>query len=231
MDIEKNIQIFQTGFGKDPGRGPELRYASFDYCFNYFQRFREEGRTQELAYDRNMQESCLQLAYYLASWGMFRGKSFLLTKVSLPAFKELIRVVADTPQLAWNIDADSYNSENIGFLLDLAKKIRLSLHYQNDYPTDILITKIMLGVFGSVPAFDTNFNKGFGNCSMSRTSLIRISEFYRKNQNRIDKVQIFTYDFATGQETKRLYTKAKIIDMICFIEGVRKANGGSCMLK
>jgi hypothetical protein len=34
------------------------------------------------------------------------------------------------------------------------------------------------------------------------------------------KIDIF--DFTTGKETQRKYTKAKIIDMICFIEGQNK---------
>jgi hypothetical protein len=35
----------------------------------------------------------------------------------------------------------------------------------------------------------------------------------------IDQLRQPTLDFATGQPTTRLYTRAKIVDMIFFIEG------------
>lgn len=56
-------------------RKPELRYASYDYCFNYFQSFYNNGTVVELASEANLQMSCLQLGFYLASWGMLRGSS------------------------------------------------------------------------------------------------------------------------------------------------------------
>ena len=71
MDIGANIKCFMGD------RTAEQRYASFDYCFNYFQSFRETGRTVGLAAPENMLLSCLHLGFYLASWGMFRGSSDL----------------------------------------------------------------------------------------------------------------------------------------------------------
>ncbi len=38
MDIEANLAAFTRNLG------PDARYASFDYCFNYFQSFSEQGR-------------------------------------------------------------------------------------------------------------------------------------------------------------------------------------------
>jgi hypothetical protein len=67
VDIEGNIAAFMGG------RLPDARYTSFDYCFNYFQPFRDQDRTKEIAARANMQVSCLHLGFYLASWGMFRA--------------------------------------------------------------------------------------------------------------------------------------------------------------
>jgi hypothetical protein len=69
VDIEANLAAF-TG-----DLGPDARYASFDYCFNYFRSFREQDRTADIAAPQNLQMSCLQLGFYLASWGMLRGSS------------------------------------------------------------------------------------------------------------------------------------------------------------
>jgi hypothetical protein len=79
----------------------------------------------------------------------------------------------------------------------------------------------MLGVFGNVPAFDTNFKKGFGVSSFGRNALIRISEFYKANISIIEKSRLFTLDFLTGIPTQRFYSRAKVIDMIFFIEGTK----------
>ncbi len=49
---------------------PDDRYTSFDYCYNYFR------TTNDL--NQDIEKSCLVLGFYLASWGMFRGSSFLL---------------------------------------------------------------------------------------------------------------------------------------------------------
>ena len=46
------------------------RYSSFDYYYSYFL---NNGDLIE-----DMEKSCLELAFYLASWGMFRGSSFLI---------------------------------------------------------------------------------------------------------------------------------------------------------
>jgi len=41
--IESNILKYIHGDQKSGGLKPTERYASFDYCFNYFQSFRESG--------------------------------------------------------------------------------------------------------------------------------------------------------------------------------------------
>ncbi|MFC4637722.1 hypothetical protein [Deinococcus hohokamensis] len=59
---------------------PDARYASFDYCYNYFQDFHERGRHADLTSDAHRQLSALQLGFYLASWGMYRGSTQLLQR-------------------------------------------------------------------------------------------------------------------------------------------------------
>lgn len=89
MNIEKSIDLFLIGRGKNKGRKPDERYASFDYCYNYFYSFFKEDRLSELATADNIQVSCFQIGFYLASWGMMRGSSFLLEK-SVRHYKNLI---------------------------------------------------------------------------------------------------------------------------------------------
>lgn len=65
-EMEANLRKFLEGEGKNRGLLADARYASFDYCFNYFQSFR--GRASELISEENLEHSCLQLGFYLASW-------------------------------------------------------------------------------------------------------------------------------------------------------------------
>jgi hypothetical protein len=90
-------------------------------------------------------------------------------------------------------------------------------------PSDTLVTKIMLGVFGNVPAFDTNFctwmkSRAFSP-TFSRESLCQIASFYRSSKAEIDAVSEFTLDYSTGLPTHREYPKALVIDMIGYVEG------------
>ena len=72
MDIKKHVDRYLTG------RKATDRYSSFDYCFNYFQKYREEGAIAKISSASNLELSCLQLCFYLASWGMLRASSVLL---------------------------------------------------------------------------------------------------------------------------------------------------------
>ena len=60
-----------------------LRDASYDFCFLYFQTHRG------ILGGKNLECSCMHLWSYLASWGMLRGSSELLQR-SPAALKNLI---------------------------------------------------------------------------------------------------------------------------------------------
>ncbi len=221
MNIENNIRQYLEGKDKNKGRHPDERYASFDYCFNYFQWFKESSNINNLSDDKYIQLSCLQLGFYLASWGMLRGSSFLLEK-SVRYLKKLIINISTFKKEVWDIDVDCYTKDNINLLIDCKNMIRESLGTRNS-PSDTLVTKIMLGIFGNVPAFDDNFCKGFNlKKSLDKGQLSFIADFYQNNKTIIDKYQIYTMDFFSGKETNRRYTKSKLIDMIGFIEGIKK---------
>jgi hypothetical protein len=218
MDVLRNVERFMKGKGKDKGRKPNERYASFDYCFNYFRSFYEENRVSDICCDKNIHESCLQLAFYLASWGMLRGNTNLLKK-SAKIFTPLLETIVQLGGRLWEVDVDSY-TDNMDILLKAGNAIREALGSEVK-ATDTLVTKIMLGVYGNVPAFDKYVRKGLGVNKLTDESLKVVSEFYETHKDVIDRFQreILTLDFHTGKETTRHYTKAKIVDMAAFIGG------------
>jgi len=233
MNINSNIRRYLDGRNPEEGVHPESQAASFDYCYNYFQSFRDEKNLELLASHENMHQSCLQIGFFLASWGMYNQNA--LTKKSVKVYEPLIRYIAGTELALWSVNVDSYSEENTWRLLDCEYAIVKILREQgvtlvNGSVSVTLVTKILLGVFGVIPAFDKHFTAWFAGWRRptgelwhgrenARQSLLEIARFYIENKAAIDRFQIPTLDFETGNPTGRRYPIAKIVDMIGYIEG------------
>lgn len=53
VDVRRNVKRFMEGKGKDRGRKPDERYASFDYCYNYFRSFYEQNCVGDICCPEN----------------------------------------------------------------------------------------------------------------------------------------------------------------------------------
>lgn len=196
------------------------RYASFDYCYNYFYSFRNNPK--ELSSNENMQNSCLQLGFYLASWGMMRGSSFLLGK-SAKYLESVINIVSNQPSELWSIDLNNYNDDTIQLLINCKADIIMALSKENK-PSNTLISKIMLGIFGNVPAYDRNF-KYFLKAnnlsqSFSKKSLNELHLFYIEHKGVFDSFNINTLHFDHFNKEIIVYPIAKLLDMYGFVYGL-----------
>lgn len=219
-DLKKYLDKFKTSNGKNGGMDSKERYSSFDYCFNYFQSFKNK---KDIANNKNIEKSSLHLGFYLSSWGMLRGSSFLLEK-SIGYLKEIIIFISKYDKKIWNIDLD-YSENDIDILLKFKNDLIKTFVTNKNKFSDTLITKIMLGIFGNIPAYDNNFkiflkNNNF-NQTFNKTSLKEINNFYKKHNEMIYKEarNIKTFDFKSGYKSNISYTRAKIIDMIGFSFG------------
>jgi len=203
-------------------RKANLRYTSFDYCFNYFQSF-EDKKT--ITSNENLELSCLQLGFYLASWGMLRGSSEALNH-SVKWFAPVIEIISNSDRVLWTLDVDGYNEETLKVINStydqLAKALNVKTHIT-------LVTKIMLGVYGCVPAFDNNFTAWHRSIIKGKQTFTQkldgIKKFYMDSNNKdtIDHYarSLKTIEFKTESSANRCYTKAKIIDMIGFEIGAK----------
>lgn len=219
MSIAGNVNTFMREARDNPAGRGSSRYTSFDYCYNYFYSFYQENKLPQLDSNENLQISCMQIYSFLASWGMLRGSSYLLRKMSLAYFVPLIKVIANADPRLWEIDVPSYNEDSIKMILKIKDDIINALGIENK-PSETLVTKIMIAVFASVPAIDTNFRKAFHMTKINEKNLLRLKQFYEDNQNEIDSIPpIYTIDFNTRKETSLRYPKIKLIDMHGFIEG------------
>jgi hypothetical protein len=154
---------------------------------------------------------------------MLRGSSELLQR-SIRAYVPVVEALVSAPADLWNLGADRYSEAASSAMLSFARDLRATLH---DGASDILVAKIMLGTMGCVPAFDTNFKAGFGVSTFGSMALQKVGQFYRNNADVIEAHRERTLDFDTGAPTERRYTRAKVIDMIFFIEGMRSVTARS----
>ena len=209
-DIEGPIKSFINEIEKNGGINH--RYTSFDFCYNYF--YNNKGN---LVGD-NLQESCLQLWAFLASWGMIvrgnelQGKSYVF-------LIDVIQYINKHPEY---YDLTIEDKEYTKKVLNLYKGIDNALRFTKQKNKKTLITKIILGVYACCPAFDSNFCKVFHSSSqgnLTESNLQKIIDFYRDNKEQIDSLKISTQVSPFKGEVKRkslFYTPAKLIDMYGF---------------
>ena len=168
------------------------RYKSWEHCYKYF--------TQEKA-DININTACLHMAFYLSSWGMYRGSSFLLWKDYL-IHKGIVEYLLYNKHLQ-KIDFTNITELEIKEILDIIdcvknwyqEKIKfVNGERQEVKVTDTLATKIILGTLGCVPAYDTYFIKGIRNQSLTYSgikfkNLSDVVDFYKNNENNFECVR------------------------------------------
>lgn len=175
------------------------RYRSWEHCYNYFKLNRKDTTKTDLL--------CLHLAWYLASWGMLRGSAGLINYDYL-VHKDFVTKISEE-----KYDSLYDFSLNEDLIFDAVQLIN-ECYPESISKTDTLITKILLGVFGCVPAYDRYFKSALshyniGSKSFSRNSLQDIWSYYCQNINEFENLrkELATEGFC--------YTPMKLIDM-CF---------------
>lgn len=194
------------------------RYRSWEYCYSFF------TKHQTTTDDNVIDLMCLHLSNYLASWGMFRGAAFLLQK-DYKVHHEVVRLMLNGRYRVLrntNIREISHNNEYINRIFELNQKISeiyrsKTTDFENENgrnASDTLITKILLGVFGCVPAYDRYFKSGLRSTGItsgqfSRNSVEGLLQFYDQYYDDFEAVRLKISEH--GVE----YPPMKIIDM-CF---------------
>lgn len=174
------------------------RFHSWEHCYKCF----HDARTGSFHDDDYLS---LQLAFYLASWGMYRGSSFLLQKdykVHIPVVKELLKSDydclsgIDCEEFKRNKDAQNALNELNKFLNKHYESVRNTVKGTavSNKVSDTLITKVLMGTLGCVPAYDRYFIEGIKIMKVSTrnynlASLIKLVEFYEENHFRLEEIR------------------------------------------
>ena len=138
------------------------RFKSWEHCYLFF----KENRKKDVP----VSDFSLHLFAYLASWGMLRGSSFLLQKDYL-FHNDIVKEILDEKyDSLLEVNPLSLDSTKLDLLFSLKSTIK-ELYFKNTKiykgqpnggksATDTLITKIILGTLGCVPAYDRYFIDG-----------------------------------------------------------------------
>ena len=241
-DVNTCIYKYHTDPQNQTLDASRQRFASYDFCHSYFLRNRESLSSK-------MEESCIYLWSFLGSWGMLRGSSVLLKENSPASLRKVVECIAKTPKEVLDIDVEQYEKKECRKqIIELYDSIKLALTKGSSHfdckgnqitpfenPSRTLVTKIMMGVFGIVPAFDTFFcdvfgslypGKGFHSGNFSHDCLYAIYKFYLQNKQQLDSIKIAVIDFYGNPIEGMYYKKAKLIDMYGFTRGVLKLKAG-----
>ena len=212
--IDELISAAQT-FYDDARANENGRSRSWEHCYCVFRDVRTDPSPD---YDY----LSLHLAFYLASWGMYRGSSFLLQKdykVLVPIVEEILKPEYDC--LFGVACTDLRESEVQGSLKELGDYIAEHFGLIRDevagreVPTPVspvLITKILMGTLGCVPAYDRFFVDGIKKYRVttqeySRNSLLKLVGFYEEHNDRLEEAR---RGMRVGDLT---YPQMKLLDM------------------
>ena len=193
------------------------RFKSWEHSFHFF-----SSHYKSLNDEKTFDHGCLHLAFYLASWGMLRGGAFLLQKDYRIHEYFLIDVVKNTKyfryydrefQLSMNRDSvvgiDSLIKETTESYISNISQINGEDTLAS--VTDTLASKILLGVYGNVPAYDRYLKDALNLHGISQqfneASLLELVDFYNSYRDEFEKChQLFC-------ENGTYYTPMKLIDM------------------
>lgn len=224
--IDELIDAAQT-FYDDARANENGRSRSWEHCYRVFR----DARTDP---SPDCDYLSLHLAFYLASWGMYRGSSFLLQKdykVLVPIVEEVLKPEYDC--LFGLACADLRESEIQDRLENLNKYI--AKHFEpirdevagREVPTPVspvLITKILMGTLGCVPAYDRFFVDGIKKYKVTTgeynlKSVLRLVDFYEAHNDRLEEAR-------RGMRTDDLiYPQMKLLDMGFWQVGFEKDAG------
>lgn len=165
--ISKKIERLYNSFQDKQEDDSGTRYKSWEWCHKAFldgkQRYRNANTDDQ---EKIVDLLCLHLAFYLASWGMYRGSTFLLQRDYKAHEKAVREIMNDSYKDLWDYSPQKESLKTISELLfnkDSGIYWKIKKSYGKDTPTETLVTKILLGTFGCIPAFDRYLKAGI-NC-------------------------------------------------------------------
>ena len=220
-DFINTTSLYIEGLQKDKN----MRYLSFDHCYFYF-----KDNYEKYGDDAIKDTMALNLFAYLSSWGMLRN-SFLLQK-DYQFNREVVEIIAKKMyETANNNNNKNVSAEDLIELRDAIRGYCIGKKFYKPVQsgfvmkeraiknvTDVLISKILLGTTGLVPAYDRYVRRAMKEISIDGSfnegSVHLLNIFVEENDEAIKKVQK-TIKNDLGVE----YPPMKVVDMYLWQRG------------
>ena len=203
-------------FYSDLGNDENCRYLSWEHCYAHFAKNHSSRLDDDL-----LDTLCLHLSFYLASWGMYRGSSFLLQK-DYQVHKDAIRILLEYKyNTLWGASCEVLTQkENVSLLFSLVDRIKeVYVNKRQNVDgrssvSDVLVTKILMGTLGCVPAYDQYFVASIrkydvASGTFNKESIRNLVSFYKANFDKFEQCR------ANISKRGLEYPPMKILDM-CF---------------
>ena len=191
------------------------RSRSWEHCYRVFRDARTDPSPD---YDY----LSLHLAFYLASWGMYRGSCFILQKdykVHTPIVEKILKPEYDC---LFGLACTDVREPEVQLMLETVYDY-IADHFDpireeiagrkvTTPVSPVLITKILMGTLGCVPAYDRFFGIGAKYLGLEKDtyqeeSLRELADFYEAHNDRLEEAR-------RGMQCEDLtYPQMKLLDM------------------
>ena len=223
MTTIDNFLLCVEGYWKET-KAKYSRYQSWEHCYECFQtEYKSINKKRKPQKDGVIDSLSFGLAWYLASWGMYRGSSKLLMysyKIHIPVIKILLNKKWEKLN---KLECKNYK-KNQELFNNLKEKISQEYKKNGIKYTDILVSKVLLGTLGCSPAFDGLFTKSISFLSRKNLNgnllnphvrnfkpktMCALCDFYTNFKKKIEEIRL-----KMRTQTKHLlYPQMKILDM------------------
>lgn len=212
--IDELINAAQT-FYDDARANENGRSRSWEHCYRVFRDARTDPSPD---YDY----LSLHLAFYLASWGMYRGSCFIFQKdykVHTPIVEKVLKPEYDC---LFGLACADVREPEVKLMLDTVSdyiadhfdpiREKIAGREVTTPVSPVLITKILMGTLGCVPAYDRFFIDGIKKHKVTTgeynlKSVLRLVDFYEAHNDRLEEAR-------RGMQTEDLaYPQMKLLDM------------------
>lgn len=224
-------------FGANSSAGS---WASFDYCFNYFQTAKAAGRIGQIASPGKLMGSCSHLWNFMGSWGML-ARGTPLSQTNLSVLRPVVELLANERyRPVWSLDVESdvatatagyFALDGAGnlqltpeakLMLDLERKMVTALKAEFAKiklvatPTVTVTTKLLHASTGCVPALDSVVMANTNCRKLNEQTLRKIYDYHAKVASTVANARRKTTVLWAGQTQTGsfLYTQAKVLDEI-----------------
>lgn len=208
-----------SDFLENTQQNPSHRFKSWELCHNEFLKYKDAEMNDDL-----INHLSLNLTAYLASWGMYRASSFLLQDYAYTVHNNAVRILMQYPEL-FSIDPIKDKDKYLNLILgENGVYNKLEEHYSalrdkvrntDSSLSKTLVTKILLGCYGCMPAYDRFFISGLSEhkipqSKQGRPNLEALVDYLYNNNEMTKNLQNIKQCLNSYNQN---YTFMKLVDM------------------